>query len=47
MFTMQYGYHDHRLKINGDESGTEGCFFEGYIKNKSELKKLMKQLAIE
>jgi hypothetical protein len=45
-FTMHYGYHDQKLTINGDESGTNTCFFEGYIKNKSEFKKLMKQLTI-
>ena len=38
-FKMHYGYHDQKLTINGDDGGGESCFFEGYVKNKSELKK--------
>lgn len=46
-YKLQYGLHDNRLKVEaffGEES--EGVLFEGIIKNKSELKKLMKQLGI-
>ncbi len=44
---LQYGTHDQRLKITFlYVSGEEQIHFEGTIKNKSELKKLMKQLGI-
>jgi hypothetical protein len=45
-FKMHYGYHDQKLTINGDDGGSETCFFEGYVKNKSEFKKVMEQLTI-
>lgn len=45
-FIMHYGYHDHKLTIKGDDGGGETCFFEGYVNNKSEFKKVMKQLTI-
>jgi hypothetical protein len=45
-FIMHYGYHDHKLTIKGDDGGSETCFFEGYVNNKSEFKKVMKQLTI-
>jgi len=43
--TLHYNLQDHELKIDcyfGEEH--EGCLFEGFIKNKSELKVLLKQL---
>ena len=45
---LQYGTHDQRLRITFlYTSGEEQIHFEGKIKNKSELKKLVKQLEIE
>jgi len=47
-YKLHFGPEDHVLYINayfGNQD--EGCLFEGIIKNKSELKKLMKQLKIE
>lgn len=45
---LQYGKHDQRLKITFHyTAGEEQIHFEGTIKNKSELKKLLKQLGIE
>lgn len=44
---LQYGLHDNRLKFTFVYTGgDEDVHFEGKIKNKSELKKLMKQLQI-
>lgn len=46
-YKLQYGLHDNRLKIEAFFGGeSEGILFEGIIKNKSELKRLMKQLGI-
>lgn len=46
-YKLHYGLHDHCLYINAYFGGTdEGRLFEGIIKNKSELKRLMKQLGI-
>ena len=45
---LHFGPEDHVLYINayfGNQD--EGCLFEGIIRNKSELRKLMKQLKIE
>ena len=45
---LQYGLHDKRLKIIFCFiSGEENTMFEGIINNKSEFKRLMKQLKIE
>ena len=47
-YKLHFGTHDHVLKINayfGNQD--EGCLFEGVIHNKSELRKLMKQLKIK
>ena len=45
---LQYGKHDQRLKITFHyTAGEEQIHFEGLIKNKSELIKLLKQLKIE
>lgn len=44
---LQYGLHDQRLKITFVYiGGEESVHFEGFIKNKSELTKLVKQLKI-
>jgi hypothetical protein len=43
---MQYGLHDNRLKINAVDALDEHCLFQGTIKNKSELVKLLKQLGL-
>ena len=44
---MHYGRTDHRMFINAIDFGDEHKIFEGYVRNKSELKKLLKQLNIE
>ena len=45
---LQYGLHDNNLKITFNYvAGEEQIHFEGKIKNKTELKKLLKQLEIE
>lgn len=45
---LQYGLHDQRMRIEFIyTSGEEQIHFEGNIKNKSELDKLIKQLNIE
>lgn len=45
--TMHYGLYDQRMYINMEDTGAEGPnVFQGKIKNKSELKKLMEQLGI-
>jgi hypothetical protein len=55
-FKLQHDYtnsfpieddHKYNVKIYGDCDGQEDVLFEGIIKNKSELKKLLKQLGIE
>lgn len=44
---LNYGTHDKRLKITFDYTSAESqVHFEGNIKNKSELKKLLTQLGI-
>lgn len=46
--TLHYNLQDHELKIDcyfGKEH--EGCLFEGFIKNKSELKKVLNMLNIK
>lgn len=46
-YKLHYGLHDNCLYINAYFGGQdEGRLFEGIIKNKSELKRLMKQLGI-
>ncbi len=43
---LHYGLHDNRLYIIAMDCGDEYKLFEGKIKNKSELKVLLKQLGI-
>lgn len=43
---IHYGYHDHILSINAIDRPGEHKLFEGVIKNKSELIKLLIQLRI-
>lgn len=46
-YKLHFGTHDQVLKINAYFANEdEGCLFEGIIRNKSELRKLMKQLKI-
>lgn len=42
---IHYGI-DHRLYVEAQDTGNEECLFQGEIKNKSELKTLLKQLNI-
>ena len=44
---LQYGLHDNRLRMYADDPGNgDYVLFVGIIKNKSELKVLMKQIGI-
>ena len=44
--TLQAGFHDHRVRIVADDRGEDEVRYVGTIKNKSELKVLLKQLGI-
>jgi hypothetical protein len=44
---LQYGLHDHKMKIIADFITNEDVFFEGYIKNLHEFRRLLKQLNIK
>jgi hypothetical protein len=43
---LHYGLHDNRLYIIAMDCGDEHKLFEGIVKNKSELKKILQQVGI-